>query len=122
MVPVSMQNEVRSLLPVQNVRCVHTGQAVNAALGRGGHNEVPMTCMQLSVNVCALQGAQSQPCSFNWLRQLHFIPETGYRVLLLNLCMLSIHQKVGCSWLPGNTLPTEQNQYVVHIFKRDGSV
>lgn len=27
-------------------------QAVNAALGSCGHNEVPMTCMQLSVNAC----------------------------------------------------------------------
>ena len=43
-----MQNDIRSLLPVQNVRCVHVGQAVNAALGSCGHNEVPMTCMQLS--------------------------------------------------------------------------
>ena len=50
MVPVSMQNQIWRLFPVQNMRCVHVGQAVNAALGSCSHDEVPMTCMQLSVN------------------------------------------------------------------------
>lgn len=36
------------------------GQAVDAALGSSGYNEVPMTCRQLSVNAGTLPGASGQ--------------------------------------------------------------
>ena len=60
-VPISMQDEVWSLLPVQNMRCVQVGQAVNGALRSCGHNEMAMTCTQLALIAYALtRGTQQQ--------------------------------------------------------------
>lgn len=60
-VPISMQDEVWSLLPVQDMRCVQVGQAVNAALRSCGHNEMAMTCIQLALIDYALtRGTQQQ--------------------------------------------------------------
>ena len=92
-VPVSMQYEGRCLLPVQDVRRVQVRQAVNAALCSCGHNEMPMTCIQLSVFFDAkvpCQAVHGGVFSFLWLSKLNGKVKICILITIFHFCAAAL--------------------------------